>query len=353
MADENFYADVVNGSVPVGYYDEINSTYLRVLKQLLPPGAAWNLGPGGNFEKLLEALGHSYERVILRARDLGFEFDPETMFELLTDWERVFSLPGTNPSPPTTLDGRRDAVAGKMLGHGDPSIPNFEALALGAGYDAVIVNVRQKLGPFVAGSVVGDALWNSEGGWPFAWLVITESGADDPLLQWLLESVSPDHTFPIFVFESSPVYSEPFETWTGDDPDNWTVSESGTPAGEITQVGSGEGYGGTGTGAMNMKLDDPAGGVASIIDLTGQAVVADEWYALMLDISYADGGPLLLTDFGGGFVEQVTAEVGVYVYLFQAASSTINLALGLDTNSIPGGVGDVTIDRIRLFGPIF
>lgn len=54
--------------------------------------------------------------------------------------------------------------------------------------------------------------------------------------------------------EDALLLDEPFDDWTGDDPDGWTVSES-IPNSEISEVGPTEGHGGTGTGACNIQSD--------------------------------------------------------------------------------------------------
>lgn len=190
MAFEDVYAEVVSASSVKGFADEVTSEYGTVLRQLLPPGPAWNIDRDGDFQKLLTGMGHSYERVVLRGKDLLREYNPATMFELLPDWERVLSLPGTNPSPPTTLDARRGAVQGKMLGHGDPNVQSFIDIAAGVGYTVILKH--KEYAPFVPGSPVGDPLSNHE--WKFFWVVIHATLDDDALVEWMLQQVAPDHT---------------------------------------------------------------------------------------------------------------------------------------------------------------
>jgi len=356
MAYQDVYGEVLSTSVVAAYYDEVSNIYKGVLKKLLPPGPAWDLKPDGNFENLLQAMGYSFERVLLRAVDLGHEFSPSTMFELLEDWERVFGLPGTNPSPPTSLASRREAVAAKMLGHGDPSIPVFEAIASAAGYETVFASKAQGiLDPFVPGSPVGDFIWNNTvGGWAFVWLAISETGSEDDLVQWLLEGVSPDHTLGIFTFLSSAVLDDPFNTWTGDDPDNWVVSETGSPAGVVQQVGSGEDSSGTGTGSVNFSSTNPSA-TATIYRTTGLTLSVGEWYVVVLDISYASGpGVFLVQETGSFWYEYDIADLlpGQLMVLFQATATPAAILFGLDTTGSSSTVGEVTVDRARILGPV-
>jgi uncharacterized protein YmfQ (DUF2313 family) len=193
MGFEDVYADVVSTSYAVGYYDSVNATYAGVLRSLLPNGLAWVFEEASSMIKLLTGMSYSFCRIAERANDLIEEIDPETTFELLEDWERVLALPGTCPTPPITLSGRRAAVHGKLLGNEDPAPDSFEALALSVGYTVTVISVPYH--PFVAGSPVGDALSNNtSGGWSYDWMVLTDHGADDALLRWLLESQTPSHT---------------------------------------------------------------------------------------------------------------------------------------------------------------
>lgn len=190
MAFEDTYGDVVNGSVVSGTYDEINERYARVLQKLLPSGPAWTIEDDSHFYNLLRALSYSFSRVAIRGQQLLREFHPSTMFELLSDWERIFGLPGDNPSPPTTLAGRRAAVLSRFLGFGDPNISFFEALAVAQGYTDAYVN-QHFLGPFVAGSAVGDPIAS---GWQYVWEVVTPHGDNDQLLEWTLDQFAHNHT---------------------------------------------------------------------------------------------------------------------------------------------------------------
>jgi uncharacterized protein YmfQ (DUF2313 family) len=190
VAFEDVYAEVLSTSHVKGTYDESNDSYLLVLKALLPLGPAWIFEAGSEMLNLLEGMSYSFLRVANRAKDLLEEFDPRTTFELLPDWERVLGLPGTNPTPPTTLAARRAAVHSKLLGNGDPTPEFFEDIAVAQGYTAAHVN-QNYLGPFVPGSVAGDPVAS---GWQFVWEMVTSRGDDDVLLQWMLESLTPEHT---------------------------------------------------------------------------------------------------------------------------------------------------------------
>lgn len=190
MAFQDVYGEVLSTSVVAGYHDQSNDSYLEVFKKLLPPGRAWLFNSASGMFGLLEGMSYSYLRVSQRAQDLLREFDPRTTFELIPDWERLLDLPGTNPTPPTTTEGKRGAIHGKLLGHGDPTAEFFEEVAAGIGYDVVVKH--KQYDPFTPGSVAGDMLTNHE--WAFYWKVLHAPGSDDALVKWWIESLAPEHT---------------------------------------------------------------------------------------------------------------------------------------------------------------
>jgi uncharacterized protein YmfQ (DUF2313 family) len=189
MAFEDAYGEVSSTSYVAGYYDSVNDVYARVLQQLLPDGIIWKWADESDAYSLLRAIGYSFCRVAERAQDLLKEFHPDTMFEMLEDWERVLDLPGDNPTPPTTLAARRGAVHAKLLGYGDPTVSFFEAIAAAQGYTDAYVN-RHFLSSFVPGSVAGDPVASK---WQYAWEMVTPRGGDDALLQWSLDNVARAH----------------------------------------------------------------------------------------------------------------------------------------------------------------
>jgi uncharacterized protein YmfQ (DUF2313 family) len=67
--------------------------YLRVLQQLLPPGAAITRDPRANITKLLTAVATIFADVDAAVVGLYDEADPRTTSQLLPDWERVAGLP--------------------------------------------------------------------------------------------------------------------------------------------------------------------------------------------------------------------------------------------------------------------
>ena len=194
MAFEDVYSEVLSTSVVAGTYDEANDSYLKVLVSLLPQGPAWVFDVASDMLGLLEGMSYSFFRVFKRGQDLLEEFDPRTTVELIDDWERVFDLPGDNPSPPTTLAERQAALHAAWLGHGDTTPAAVEDIAAGLGYTATVEHKTHD--PFVAGSPVGDPLTQNE--WAFVWYLKTLGATADATLKYLVGKVVPLHTRVVF-----------------------------------------------------------------------------------------------------------------------------------------------------------
>jgi hypothetical protein len=100
------------------------------------------------------------------------------------------------------------------------------------------------------------------------------------------------------------VSNSDFSAWTGDDPDDFTITES-PPNSEVSEVGSGEGHGGAGNGAANFYTDGTALQVSQAICTVGK------FYRAYLDVSYDNGGQLSIIQAIPTLVySSVTATVG-------------------------------------------
>jgi len=197
MAFQDAYAEVLSTSYIKGYYDQVNDSYRYVMQNLLPQGPIWKFEDDSDMVALLEALSYTFYRLELRAQDLLKEFVPETMTELLSDWERVLGLPGTNPLPPTTVADRRIAVKALLNGYNSPTKSNFEDTLVNAGLDVVVEH--QQFNSFVAGSLVGDPITEKE--WKYVWslyMIGVDGEVQDELLKYLIGLTYPLHTQPVF-----------------------------------------------------------------------------------------------------------------------------------------------------------
>jgi uncharacterized protein YmfQ (DUF2313 family) len=191
---------------------ELVDRYIEQLKQLLPPGSAYSRDPGAVSEAVLGAIADELVAVHNRAQDVIDESDPRTTEELITDWERVLGLPDCVDLE-ETLEGRRNAVVGKLVAIGGQSRQYFIDIAAAVGYEITI----DEFGPFrVSVSAVSEQLMDE--GWWFTWRVngpstgqthfraglnragdpLTESGEE--LLECRIRNLKPAHTVALFAY---------------------------------------------------------------------------------------------------------------------------------------------------------
>jgi uncharacterized protein YmfQ (DUF2313 family) len=152
--------------------------YARMLKQLLPRGAAWELEPGDVRTQVLQAIADALARVDARADELMEEIDPRTSLELLEDWERLVGLPDDVVTEiPSDIIQRRIAIITKLLARGGASRAYFIGLAAAMGFLVTIT----EYGPLVArvGKLrVGERIYGSS--WAYVWQVNVD--LDSPAL---------------------------------------------------------------------------------------------------------------------------------------------------------------------------
>ncbi len=132
-----------------------------------------------------------------------------------------------------------------------------------------------------------------------------------------------------------------FATWSGDNPASWTVSgESGTDP-EVSEVGAGEGHGGTGTGMCNIYTS------SSTVHIRQEVLVTHSFYRIALVVDTTTGAGITqyagTTDFPrcgatysavGSFTREARAAgVSFRIYRQGATDTTIdNVSALLLTN---------------------
>lgn len=173
-----------------GELDVVDEQSLSKLQALLPPGAAWNRDPGTEQTTFLRALSYEFSRLWKRFLVLLEELDPRTTKEMLEDHERVYGLPD-ECAQPDTIEGRRAALHGKMLGHLSPSIANIVATAASVGYTITITEYKRAQ-MFTCVSPCNAPLYTRQ--WMFVWTVTGASGDVDDVLECVLDGITPDHT---------------------------------------------------------------------------------------------------------------------------------------------------------------
>lgn len=175
-----------------GYLDVTHERFEAPLAMLLPNGPAWPREEP-TLRKLVAALCVELSRVAVREGKLGRELDPATTFECLTDWEASYGLPDC--AQPTTLEGRRAAIAAKLLaqlGH-DQNLDFWADLLLKLGYVLEYVNKGHAV--MTVDDDVMDQLWDDE--WEFVWELVVAHGLDDALLECVVQHQSLIETYPV------------------------------------------------------------------------------------------------------------------------------------------------------------
>lgn len=119
------------------------SDYYAQLVALLPPGPAWDVEQQPELRDVLLGTAQELAREDLRLSDLFNEMFPDTVRELVPDWERVMDLPdpclGENPA----FEDRQLAVRRRLVEVGGQSRAFFIQLAISQGYPEASITERR------------------------------------------------------------------------------------------------------------------------------------------------------------------------------------------------------------------
>lgn len=119
------------------------SDYYAQLVALLPPGPAWDVELLPELRDVLLGTAQELAREDLRLSDLFNEMFPDTVRELVPDWERVMELPdaclGENPA----FEDRQLAVRRRLVEVGGQSRAFFIQLSIGQGYPEASITERR------------------------------------------------------------------------------------------------------------------------------------------------------------------------------------------------------------------
>jgi uncharacterized protein YmfQ (DUF2313 family) len=140
--------------------------YVDKLRQMLPPGPAFDLELEPDWAQLVAALAPELARVEAGGEALLLELNPATATALLPDWEAYLGLPDVCTVPGSqTLEERRQAVLDKLTATGAPQLSYYRKLANQVGLSSSIEEFRPaRVGPTAA----GDFLYGD--GWPWGWI---------------------------------------------------------------------------------------------------------------------------------------------------------------------------------------
>lgn len=117
----------------------MSNSAATTLVQLLPTGFLWPRQTDDLVrDKLLAALGKSYDRVRARADQLLDEADPRTAVEMLAAWETNLSLPDTCADLADTVAERQRRAHAKLIRIGGDTFDYFKGVARALGFEIEI-----------------------------------------------------------------------------------------------------------------------------------------------------------------------------------------------------------------------
>lgn len=108
--------------------------YHAQLRSLLPPGPAWDITFNPEIDRLLQLGADLLAVEDKRALDLLGESSPDTVRELVPDWERVMQLPDPCLGDAPLFEDRRLAVRRRLIEVGGQTPAYFVELAIAQGY---------------------------------------------------------------------------------------------------------------------------------------------------------------------------------------------------------------------------
>ena len=134
-----------------------------------------------------------------------------------------------------------------------------------------------------------------------------------------------------------------FSAWTADDPDGWTVAGEVGVDPEISEVGTGEGHGGVGTGMCNIYTSD---GTAVQMVSSLISIVVGRKYQVSITVDTVTTGKIGVGETAGNqWAERVfnSGDVGINTFTFVATQTTCEITIrefGLGT--------DITFDNVSI-----
>lgn len=140
--------------------------YAQQLRQLLPPGPAFDLELQPDWAQIVAALAPELARVDGNGEALLLEMNPATATVLLAYWEAYLGLPDVCTVPGSqTLEERRQAVIDKLTATGAPQLSYYRKL--GTQLD-LVVEIEEFRPARVGPTHAGDFLYGD--GWPWSWI---------------------------------------------------------------------------------------------------------------------------------------------------------------------------------------
>ena len=174
--------------------------YFQKLRQLLPPGPAFNFELQPDVAALMAALAPELARIDGQDAALLLELNPATATALLPDWEGYLGLPDVCTVPGSqTLEERRQAVLDKLTATGAPQRSYYQRIAQRLG---IVINIEEFRPARVGPTQAGDFLYGD--GWPWSWIasapIESYCTAAAAILDCRLQLESPEFTDVVLAF---------------------------------------------------------------------------------------------------------------------------------------------------------
>jgi uncharacterized protein YmfQ (DUF2313 family) len=139
--------------------------FLHQLLALLPPGKAWSREGVSILTSVMDGIAPEFARVQDRADALQLELDPNTVTEMIDEWESANGLPDDCQDPLSTIEQRRAALISRLREAQGHNPADYVAMGVALGHASTGV-LRRPYTPFTVGSPAGAPLYGPD--WLFA-----------------------------------------------------------------------------------------------------------------------------------------------------------------------------------------
>ena len=116
-----------------------------------------------------------------------------------------------------------------------------------------------------------------------------------------------------------------FDEWTLDDPDNWPVTYESPPDAEVSEVGSGEGHGGVGSGYCN--LYGILGTSIYFFQILNTLVIGKKYKVTIKVNTLVNGGCYVYENNHTQWPIKTIESQGTYTWVFTATHTDIDIQI--------------------------